>query len=100
MNAIRKLILENDSSFEKANAAYLSQSTFTMGGERYKKDHFPDESEEKRLWLNQRSIFFGYESNDFKTMYSKNLYKIVAKDFLGIAPVYNMLMKAEQIKET
>ena len=99
MNAMRKLILDNDGSFEKANTAYLSQNTFIMGGERYKKDRFPDESEEKKLWLNQRSIFFSYESNDFKIMYGKDLYKIVAKDFLSIAPVYEMLMKAEQIKE-
>ncbi len=99
MNAIRKLILEGDSSFEAANTAYLSQNVFTLGGERYKKDHYPEESKEKRLWLNQRNIFLGCDSNDFKAMYSKDLYKKVAKDFLSIAPIYNMLMKAEQIKE-
>ncbi|MDE6726232.1 MAG: DUF2461 domain-containing protein [Ruminiclostridium sp.] len=99
MNAMRKLILEGDPSFEAANTAYISQNVFTLGGERYKKDHYPEESEEKRLWLNQRNIFLGCDSNDFKAMYSKNLYKKVAKDFLSIAPVYNMLMKAEQIKE-
>lgn len=99
MNAIKKLILENDGSFQKADAAYLSQKTFTMNGERYKKDRFPDESEEKKLWLNQRSIYFSYESNDFKTMYRTDLYKIVAKDFSDISPIYEMLMKAEQLKE-
>ena len=99
MNAMRKLILEGDVSFEAANAAYLSQNVFTLGGERYKKDHYPEESEEKRLWLNQRNIFLGCESSDFKTMYSKDLYKIVAKDFLSIAPIYSFLMKSEQIKE-
>lgn len=99
MNAMRKLILEGDSSFEAANTAYLSQNTFTMFGERYKKDRYPGESEEKRLWLNQRSIFFSCESDNFKALYSKNLYKTVGKDFLSIAPIYNMLMKAEQIKE-
>ncbi|MDE6580606.1 MAG: DUF2461 domain-containing protein, partial [Ruminiclostridium sp.] len=98
MNAMRKLILEGDPGFEAANTAYLSQNVFALGGERYKKDHYPEESEEKRLWLNQRNIFLGCDSNNFKAMYSKNLYKKVAKDFLSIAPVYNMLMKAEQIK--
>lgn len=99
MNAMRKLVLEGDASFEAANTAYLSQNVFNLDGERYKKDHYPEESEEKRLWLNQRNIFLGCDSNDFKAMYSKDLYKKVAKDFLSIAPVYNMLMKAEQIKE-
>lgn len=99
MNAMRRLILEGDNSFEAANTAYLSQNTFTMCGERYKKDRYPEESEEKRLWLNQRSIFFSCESDDFKALYGKNLYKMVGKDFLSIAPIYNMLIKAEQIKE-
>lgn len=99
MNALRKLILENDISFEKANNAFLSQNVFEMGGECYKKNHYPEESEEKRLWLNRRSIYFHYESKDFKALYSKELYKTVGKDFLSIAPVYDLMMKAERIKE-
>lgn len=99
MNALRKLILENDISFEKANHAFLSHKKFEMIGESYKKDHYPKEPTEKSLWLNRRNIYFTCESKDFKALYSKELFKTVGKDFVGISPVYDMMMKAEQIKE-
>lgn len=99
MNSMRKLVLSGDNSFAQANNAYKKQKVFTMGGEMYKKDHYPEQSEENRLWLNRRNIWIGCDSGDFKTLYGKNLSKKIGGEFLSIAPIYNFLMKAEQIIE-
>lgn len=99
MNAMRKLILNGDNSFTAAKNAYKEQQVFVLEGEMYKKDHYPEQPEENRLWLNRRNIWLGCDSSDFKTLYSKNLYKKIGSDFLQIAPIYNFLMKAEQIRE-
>ncbi|MCM1488674.1 MAG: DUF2461 domain-containing protein [Firmicutes bacterium] len=99
MEAVRRLILSGDSSFAAAKEAYNGQDVFVLGGEMYKKDHYPERSEEDKLWLNRRNIWLGFDSDDFKTLYSKSLYKKVGEDFLKIAPVYSFFMKAEQIRE-
>ncbi len=99
MNAMRKLILSKDSSFAAAKNAYNGQNTFVLGGEMYKKNHYPEESEENCLWLNRRNIWVDCDSNDFRTLYNKNLYKKIGEEFLSIAPIYSFLIKAEQIRE-
>ncbi len=99
MNSIRKLILSDDRSFLSAQEAYAGQDVFVLGGECYKKDHYPNQPEDKRIWLNRRNIVLNYESSDFKMLYSKNLCKRVTEDFLKIVAVYNMLMKGESLKD-
>lgn len=99
MNSMRKLILSGDNSFDEAKKAYSEQKIFDIEGDMYKKDHYPDQPEENRLWLNRRNIWIGCNSGDFKTLYGKNLSKKIGGEFLSIAPVYNFLMKAEQIRE-
>lgn len=97
--AMRKLILSGDYSFVAAKEAYEGQDIFSLGGDLYKKDHYPEQPDENKIWLNRKNIFLFCESNDFKTLYSKNLAKKIGEDFKRIAPVYNFFMKAEQIRE-
>lgn len=97
--AIRSLILSGDYSFVSAKEAFNSQNVFSIGGNMYKKDHYPDEPEENKPWLNNRNIFFFCESKDFKTLYSKKLPQKIGKEFLSIAPIYNFFCKAEQLRE-
>lgn len=97
--ALRKLILSNDYSFAAAKEAYDGQDVFSLGGDLYKKDHYPEQPDENKIWLNRKNIFLFCESNDFKTLYSKSLAKKIGEDFKRIAPVYNFFMKAEQIRE-
>lgn len=97
--ALRKLILSNDYSFAAAKEAYEGQDVFSLGGDLYKKDHYPEQPDENKIWLNRKNIFLFCESNDFKTLYSKSLAKKIGEDFKRIAPVYNFFMKAEQIRE-
>lgn len=97
--ALRKLILSNDYSFAAAKEAYEGQDVFSLGGDLYKKDRYPEQPDENKIWLNRKNIFLFCESNDFKTLYSKSLAKKIGEDFKRIAPVYNFFMKAEQIRE-
>lgn len=97
--AMRKLILSGDYSFVCAKEAYANQDVFSIGGDLYKKDHYPQEPDENKIWLNRKNTFLFCESSDFKTLYSKNLAKKIGEDFKRIAPVYNFFMKAEQIRE-
>lgn len=97
--AMRKLILSGDHSFAAAKEAYKKQKVFTVGGDLYKRDRYPDQPEENKLWLNRKNIFLFAESNDFKALYSVELPRKIGKEFQRIAPVYDFFMKAEQIKE-
>lgn len=99
INAMRKMIIEGDPVFEKAKAAFLSQNTFEMGGTAYKRDRYPDQPEENKLWLNRKDIYFSCSSSDFKTLYSPDLPKKIARDFKKISPIYDFFLKAEQIKD-
>lgn len=99
MTAMRRLIIAGDPVFGKAKAAYDSQKVFAMGGTEYKRDRYPDQSPEKRLWLNRKDIFFFTASSDFDVLYSPDLPKKIAKDFKKIAPIYDFFIKAEQIKD-
>ena len=95
MEGMRSLILKGDKSFSAALKAYKSQNVFSLCGEMYKRDRFPDESPEKREWLNRRNIFLACESKDFELLFSDRLAEKIASDFKAIAPVYHMFMKAE-----
>lgn len=99
LEAMRKLILSGDYSFAAAKEAYMGQKTFALGGDLYKKDRYPEQPEENKIWLNRKNIFLFCESDDFKALYGKNLAKKIGEDFKRIAPVYNFFMKAERIRE-
>lgn len=91
---IRRLVLADDPAFKAAAKAYEAQSVFEFGGETYKKPHYPDEPERKRLWLEKRNFFFHREGGKELT-FSPDLSKTLARDFPLLAPVYRFLLKAE-----
>lgn len=99
LEAVRRLILENDVDFQKAKSACNSQKFFKLCGNMYKKDRFPNASDEDKQWLNRRDIYIEGKSNDFKLICSDNLYKKIAEHFKKIAPAYNFLLKAEHERE-
>ena len=96
MEEIRSLILKNDKSFSAALKAYKEQQVFSLFGDMYKRNHFPDESPEKQEWLNRRTIHLSCESKDFGLLFSDGLAEKIAADFKAIAPVYHLFMKAEE----
>lgn len=99
VTAMRKLILAGDASFDAAKKAFKGQRVFELGGNMYKKDHYPDSPDEDKIWLNNRNIYLYRNSTDFDLLYSDKLPEKIGREFLKIAPVYNFFMKAEKIKE-
>lgn len=95
MEAIRALILENDAAAKRAMAAYKRQSVYTLEDERFKRARFPEESEERRLWLEQRSICFTAHSRDPEFIFSPNLARELGESFAILKPEYDFLMKAQ-----
>ena len=68
---------------------------FTLDGEFYKKNRFPDESEEKQNWLNRKSISVNAMSHDCELLFSDRLIPFLCGEFEKLAPVYELLLKAE-----
>ena len=98
MEAIRKLILAGDKVAEDAIKAFNKQKKFYMWGDLYKKNHYPEQSDELCSWLNRKTICLSYDGKDASELFSENLADIIAKDFKSIAPVYKLFIKAESIK--
>ena len=96
MEEIRSLILSGDKSFSAALKAYKGQQVFSLYGEMYKRNRYPDESPERQEWLNRRTIGLSCESKDFELLFSDKLAEKIAADFKAIAPVYHLFMKAEE----
>lgn len=96
MEAIRKLILNDDSSFNEASKALKAAPEFILGGEMYKRSRFPEESEEKQNWLNRKSLFTDLSSGDFELLFGSDLGSYLKCEFAKIVPFYRFLMKAEE----
>ncbi|MDO5559917.1 MAG: DUF2461 domain-containing protein [Oscillospiraceae bacterium] len=97
MNAYRKMILDNDKIFCNAKKAYESQNIFTLEGEFYKRNKFIGESEDRVFWLNRKNIYLQNTSNDMDILFSDNLASKIGEEFRKIAPVYDLMIKAEDI---
>ena len=99
MNILRGLILNNDNTAKAALKAYREQDVFELYGEMYKRDRYPDETAERRNWLNRRQIGVSCESKDFDLLFSDRLAGKIAADFKAIAPVYKLFITATEKKK-
>ncbi|MCM1524993.1 MAG: DUF2461 domain-containing protein [Ruminococcus sp.] len=99
MDAFRRLIIDDSMAFISAKNAFEEQDVFTFYGEMYKRNRFPDESEEKRIWLNRRDIGLSALSTDFDMLFSDKLPEKISEDFNKIAPIYELFMKAEEMSD-
>ena len=99
MNILRSLILSNDKAAKSALKAYKEQSVFELYGEMYKRDRYPEESPERKNWLNRRQIGLSCESKDFDLLFSDKLAEKIAADFKAIAPVYKLFITATEQKK-
>lgn len=88
MDEYRRLILRGDKAFVKAHKAYRSQEVFSLYGDLYKRNKFPEESPEKQDWLNRKNIGVSCESKDFGLLFGDGLVSKLAEDFKSIAPLY------------
>ena len=92
MTKLREMILKDDKLFKNALKAYKNQDVFTLYGDMYKRNKYPEETEEKQDWLNRKCIGVSCESKDFDLLFSDRLAEKVAADFKAIAPVYKFFM--------
>ncbi|MEA4894939.1 MAG: DUF2461 domain-containing protein [Oscillospiraceae bacterium] len=95
MEAIRSLILNDDSSFKAAQVAFKKQSVFYMEDTKYKRSRYPDQPEDKREWLDQKSLCFIADSTDSDMLFSDGLADKLARDFTLLVPMYEFMMNAE-----
>ena len=58
-------------------------------------NRFPNESEEKQNWLNRKSISVNALSHDYDLLFSDKLIPFLIGEFEKLAPVYELLLKAE-----
>ncbi len=99
VQAIRTMIMGDEPAYKAAYKAYKGQSTFTLHGDLYKKTRHPDQPEEKRDWLDRKSLSFNAESDDFTLLFSDKLAHTLEDGFKKLAPVYHFLVAAESRKD-
>lgn len=94
MNELRGLIQTDAPVWREALRAYKNQSAFVLENERYKRSKHPDESPEKREWLDLKSACLTHEEPDLDLLFSEELPERLAADFRSIAPVYRLFLEA------
>ena len=94
MDAMREMIKGDSPLYIAAADAFSSQSVFELYGDVYKRNHFPDQSEEKCLWLNRKNIGMTALSTDWYMLFSDRLADKIAADIRQVIPVYDMLLAA------
>ena len=97
LTALRELILAGDPDFDKAQTA-LEQNGFVLYGQPYKRSKFPDRPARERLWLDRRNPSAWKFSDDFALVFSDRLPDYLSEQFLALAPVYEFLRKAQQLR--
>lgn len=95
MNGMRKMILENNPLFEAA-ASSLRESCFSLYGDLYKRDHYPDQPREKSDWLNRKTIGVTSLCHDWDLIFSASLADKIGSDFKAIASIYEFFMRIEE----
>jgi len=98
MEAIRSLIRNDAPKARAALKAYKEQDVFTLEDNLYKRSRHPDQPDEKKQWLDQKSICLNADSKDFDLLFSDSLTEKIMQDFRKILPVYEFFMFAESRK--
>lgn len=96
MTCLRQMILDGHPLFRKADKVYRSKAGYTLYGEPYKRSRFPEESAQKRDWLDRRTVCLVREESTFDRLFSASLAEEMAADFRRMRPVYDLLLAAEQ----
>ena len=96
MTCLRQMIVDDHPLFRKADKAYRGEEGFSFFGEPYKRSRFPEQSAEKREWLDRRAICIVRYGRDFERMFRASFAEEMARDFERLSPVYRLLLAAEQ----
>ncbi|MDE6060121.1 MAG: DUF2461 domain-containing protein [Clostridia bacterium] len=94
----RQLILDGSPEFKAAFDCYNNQSVFTLYGEKLKSCKYTEYPPEVQDWLTYKNAGLLTESKDINLLLSKNLADVLAEQFLMIKPFFDLLQKAEEMK--
>ena len=94
MAAIREMILRDDPVYLEARKAW-KEGGFQLEGDSYKRSKYPAQPEEKRNWLDRKTMSFNKDCFDFQLLFSDRLADYVAQGFRQLAPVYRFFLQAE-----
>lgn len=98
MEAIRRLIIEGDKTAKDALKAFDGLEDYFLLGEKYKRDHYPEQDERTGEWLNRKSICVSRDSCDAQLLFSDKLAEVLAEEFCRLEPIYRLYIKAEGSK--
>lgn len=93
MKRLRDMILADFPSFLKASHAFSSQNCFHLEGESYKRPRFPQEPEEKRIWLEKKTLCLVAESDDRESLFGKDFSERLRQDLSLLKPMYEFLLE-------
>lgn len=91
----RQMILNHDVTYLAAQKAVQENPCFTLFGEMYKRNLFPQTSEQEQAWLNRKNIGLSFFSDDFDALFHGDFYDIMIHRLKRIAPFYHFLHTAE-----
>lgn len=95
-DALRQLILDGDPLFTEALNAYEQQDFFSLYGDMYKRNQFPEQEERVCDWLNRKRIGMTGSSADFDLFFSDGLADFAGEKFRSLAAFWKLLDRAEE----
>lgn len=98
MEAMRDMVISDEKTYKAAKEKHFDkQSVFHLGDSKYCTSRHPEQPEEKREWLDQRSLDFITESEDFDLLFSDALADKLAADFKLLVPMYKFMMARKHV---
>ena len=93
MAAVRRAILERKPEFLELERRRVRDG-FELRGADYKRDHYPDEPEALKTWLNKRSFYLVRECAHDEAYFSRALVDVLRDAFLRCKPIYWFMKEA------
>lgn len=92
MANIRQKVMEDDPAWLAADEAIRRHGGFQIVGDRYKKSPYTAWPEEKRRWLDQRSLTV-QSPVDPEILFTDKFAEKLIEDFTALAPVYRFFLE-------
>lgn len=94
MAKLRDAVLANEKRFMKIAGAIERRGVFTLEGDSYKKDHYPQASPLLKNWLNRKSWWVGRTNAPDEDFFSPGLVNRLGEGFLALRELYGFMNKA------
>jgi hypothetical protein len=91
MTKLRDAVLANEKRFTEIAVSIEKRGEFTLEGERFKKDHFPQASPLLKNWLNRKSWWLGRTCAPDEDFFSGGLINRLGEGFLALRELYRFM---------